>query len=114
MPCIQLKVNRPLEEKTKEEIKTRFGKAIACIPGKSEGWLMVCIEDGASLWFRGENNEPIAFAEVMLYGKASAGDYSALTGELSSILQELAGVQPDHFYVKYSETEHWGWNGSNF
>ena len=36
-----------------EAIKQKLGQAIAIIPGKSEGWLMVGFEDEYTLYFKG-------------------------------------------------------------
>ena len=45
MPFINSKVSVKTTEKQQKELKTRLGKAISIIPGKSESWLMVkCLE----------------------------------------------------------------------
>ena len=45
MPFIQSKVNVKTTQEQQKELKTRLGQAIAIIPGKSESWLMVNLED---------------------------------------------------------------------
>ena len=52
MPYINLKTTKTVSAESCEMIKSAFGKAIECFPGKSEAYLMVGIEDGAKLWFR--------------------------------------------------------------
>ncbi len=114
MPFINSKVSVKLSEKQKETIKTRLGEGIRAIPGKSESWLMVGFEDEYTLYFKGNQDGPTAFVEVKIYGKASAEDYDRLTGILSQIFEEEAGVSPDRLYVTYQEISNWGWNGANF
>lgn len=114
MPCIQAKVSNSLTGAQKETLKTRLGEAISILPGKSENWLMVFIEDDCAIWFQGKNDQPIAYVEVKIFGKSSESAYERLTGEITTILEETAGISPEHIYVKYEEVEHWGWNGSNF
>lgn len=98
-------------------IYTRFdglpGKAIALIPGKSESWLMLSFEDNCRLYFKGKNDQPTAFVEVKLFGKASGEAYNKMTAAITDILKQQLNIQPDHIYVKYEETAHWGWNGNN-
>lgn len=112
MPFINTKTNIAISKEKEETIKTKFGKAISII-GKSESWLMVNFEDNSKIYFKGDNSYPIAFVEVDLYGKASSNSYNSLTNEITSILNDELGIEPDKVYVKYSEVENWGWNGSN-
>ena len=114
MPFINTKVNVAVSPEKEENIKSALGRAIACIRGKSEGWLMVNIEDSQRLYFRGDKITPDAFVEVTIYGSASRNEYNALTAEITNILGSELGISPDRIYVKYEEVQNWGWNGSNF
>ena len=55
MPFINSKVNMKTTLEQRQEIKERLGKAISIIPGKSESWLMLNLEDEQAMYFRGEN-----------------------------------------------------------
>lgn len=114
MPFINSKVTVTLTEEKKEKIKSRLGKAIQLIPGKSESWLMVGFEDNYSLYFKGNQDDETAFVEVKIFGSASEQAYNALTAKICSIMQEEAGIPQNRVYVKYEEVKHWGWNGGNF
>ncbi len=114
MPCIQTKVNVPISKEKEEIIKSKFGKAIELIPGKSENWLMLSFEDNCSMYFKGAGTEGIAFVEVKLFGKASGDAYNQLTAAITEILNRELGISSSQIYVKYEEAAHWGWNGSNF
>ena len=114
MPFINSKVSTKISPEQETELKTRLGEAIALIPGKSENWLMVCFEPEAHLYFRGDNSEVAAFVYVSVYGSENPTAFSLLTGEICKIFNEVLGIKSDHVYVKYSTTNNWGWNGSNF
>lgn len=114
MPYISTKTNVKISSEKCDSIKTKLGKAIELIPGKSENWLMVSFEDEDRLYFKGKNDKPVAFVEVKLFGKASRDAYNNLTREITNILHDELGIQPDCIYVKYEEVATWGWNGSNF
>ena len=113
MPFINVKTNVSLTEDKAKLIKTQLGQAITAIPGKSEGWLMVGIEPDYKLWFKG-TDEPAAMVEVSIYGNASHNAKTTLTSHITGILTDAAGISSDRIYVKYAETDSWGWNGSNF
>ncbi len=113
MPFINVKANTPISAEQKTAIKSALGEAIATIPGKSEGWLMVGIEPEYTLFFKG-SDAPAAMVEVSVYGKANPTAFDELTGKICSILNEQLSIDSARIYVKYSATADWGWNGSNF
>ena len=114
MPYIGSKVTMKITKEKEENIKTKLGKAIQLIPGKSETFLMVGFEDEYSLYFGGENMEKGAFIEVKIFGKANKDDYATLTAEICKIYEEELQIPQNKIYVKYEEVKDWGWNGSNF
>lgn len=113
MPFINIKTNAEVSAEKAEIIKSNLGLAITVIPGKSEGWLMVGIEDKYKLFFKG-TEEPAAMVEVSLYGKASSNSLGVLTSNITGILLDTLGISTDRIYVSYMSTEDWGWNCSNF
>ena len=114
MPYINAKVSNRLTDEKMTELKAALGKAIEAIPGKTETYLMVAIEDGQNIWLAGDNSTPKAFFDVRILGKAKSEDYSRMTGVICGICSELLGIAPNDVYVTYSEYSDWGWNGKNF
>ena len=114
MPYIEAKVSCKLSEEQIEALKDDFGKAIECIPGKSENWLMVNIEDEKRLYFQGNANDETAYIYVSILGHAEKNAYDALTNEITIIVSEITSIPSNRIYVSYRETDTWGWNGSNF
>lgn len=113
MPFINVKTNAEVSAEKADRIKSALGLAITAIPGKSEGWLMVGIEDNYKLYFKG-TEEPAAMVEVSLYGKASENAMGVLTSNITGIMLDVLGISTDRVYVSYMSTLDWGWNGSNF
>lgn len=114
MPFIDSKISIKVSDEQEKELKTRLGEAISLIPGKSEAWLMTGFEDEYHLYFRGENNAPMAFIEVRMFGGPDKNAFQKMTAEITKIFGEVLGIAPDHMYIKYSATMDWGWNGGNF
>lgn len=114
MPFIDVKVSSPLSETAIETIKTRLGKSISLVPGKSEGYLMVNIADRCHLYFKGSNTQPASMTEVSIFGTANRSDCEMLTKEICSILSEEAQIPPERSYVKFQFVENWGYNGFMF
>ena len=114
MPYINVKVSSSLNDEKIEQIKTSLGRAISLIPGKSEAYLMVNIEDNCHLYFKGNDSAPTAFTEVAIFGSADKGDCEKVTEEICNILSEIASVPPDRCYVKFEYSDKWGYNGFMF
>ena len=113
MPSITLKTSKKVTDEVKKDLKSQFGKMISILPGKSESWLMVDIEDGRDMWFKGSDS-PCAMVEICLFGSSSPENYEKLTAAVSSAVSSDLGISEDRIYVRYEETEYWGWNGGNF
>ena len=113
MPYIDLKTTIDVADELIEQIKTDLGDAISAIPGKSEAWLMVRVEGGCNMFFKG-NGSPCAMFDVSIFGSASDSAYDDLTSRICKISEERLSVPASRTYVKYSEYTHWGWNNMNF
>lgn len=112
MPYISVKTNKDISG-LKEELKTQLGQAITAVPGKSEAWLMVEIQDKLDLYFKG-SDAPCVMFDVSIFGSASDSAYDELTKILCSVSNDLLGISSDRTYVKYAEVDHWGYNSFNF
>ena len=114
MPYIDTKLNIRLPEEKEAVLKAKLGEAIATFPGKSEYWLMLNFTDNCRMWFRGYDRFPVAMVEVKSFGVADDEACARLTKIICKLFQEELAIAPDHVYVKYEFTDHWGWNGENF
>lgn len=115
MPCIQVKTNVKVSGQSAEKIKEALGRTISCLPGKSEEWLMVSIEDSCQMFFGGTGGRPIAMVEVKILGSlVDREGAERMTGEMTGILGGILGVSPSDLYIKYEALPDWGWNGTNF
>lgn len=114
MPYIGTKTTKEITPEKEAVLKTKMGKAIEAIPGKTEAWLMTEFTGGCHLWMKGDNSSDTAFVEVKMLGKAEHSSCDAMTGIICSILEEELGISPDRVYVTYSGFSEWGWNGGNF
>ena len=113
MPFINVKTNQKITAAQAETIKSQLGQAITAIPGKSEGWLMVCVEGEKMLYFKG-SDAPAAMVQVSIFGSASSNALNTLTAHITGLLTDTLGIPSDRIYVSYASTGDWGWNGSNF
>lgn len=114
MPFIDSKVSVKISKEQEIELKTRLGKAIETIPGKSESWLMTGFQDEYHLYFRGDDSVPSAFVEVKVFGSENKAAFSQMTAKVCDIFESVLGIPADHIYVKYEAVTNWGWNGGNF
>ena len=83
MPFIKIKTSCPISKEQEIMLKSRMGKAIEMVPGKSEEYLLLEFEDKCRLWLRGENAEPAAYIEAAVFGNESHAGYPVIRHILS-------------------------------
>lgn len=113
MPFINAKFSDTVTPEKEIEIKSALGEAITLL-GKSERYLMVEIEDNRRLYFGGRNDQPIAYFDVSLLHSAPRQSYEKLTARLCEIAKEYMNVDGSNVYVKFEETENWGYDSFMF
>lgn len=111
MPFIDVKTNIKIENK--EVLKGELGRLISLIPGKSESWLMVDIEDNQNMYFKG-SDAPLMMVEVKIYGSASESALNNFTLSVTNSLSLVYNVPKNRIYVSYFMTPFWGYDGENF
>ena len=113
MPFINAKFSATVSPEKEKELKSALGEAITLL-GKPERYLMVEIEDERRLYFGGDNSRPIAFFDVSLLHSAPRKSYEKLTARLCEIAKDIMDVDGDNVYVKFEETENWGYDSFMF
>lgn len=113
MPFINAKISTPLDGAQKENLKARFGKAVALIR-KPESYLMVNIEDRQDLWFAGKKLDLGAYVSVSAFGSPSRADCAKMAAELNKILGEELSIPGDNIYITFHPVDTWAWDGSLF
>ena len=111
MPFIVSRVSVPLTKEQEVALKTRMGRAIGLVPGKSEEYLLLEFRDNCRLWLRGDNSKPAAYIEASIFGNESHAGYDALTAELTLAFHEVLGIPPKNIYIKYDDITAWGVGG---
>jgi len=113
MPFVCVKTNKKIDDSKKVEIKAGLGKFIELLPGKSENWLMVEIDDARDLYFKG-SKEPAVMIEVKMFGGANQSSLENFTREVTKFVSSKLEVNSSRIYISYFATIDWGFNGSNF
>ena len=113
MPFIDCKISRRLTEEEKELLKTELGTAVSILR-KSEGYLMVGIDDGYDLYMAGSKLVHGAYVSVSLFGSAATNAFEKMTAAVCDILENNLAIPASSVYVTYHPVDDWGWNGENF
>jgi phenylpyruvate tautomerase PptA (4-oxalocrotonate tautomerase family) len=113
MPTINVRTNVTITPEIAEAVKSELGQAISLIPGKSEQWLQVVLDDGKTIYFAGQSG-PSAFVEVSILGTDNRSAYEKLGAEITSILRQNLGIDGNRIYVKMQASEFFTWNGNLF
>ena len=114
MPFINAKTNTAISRETQVLLKSRLADAMsASFPGKTENWLMIQFETGCDMFFAG-SDAPCMRVHMDIFGAQSDAAYDKMTAAVCRLISDECGIPADRIYVKYTEVEHWGWNGGNF
>lgn len=111
MPFIKSYVSCPVTEEQELNLKTRMGKAISKIPGKSEEYLLLKFTDNCRLWLRGDNTAPIAYIEAAIFGNEDHLGFSGFSAEITSAFSEILRIPPENIYIKYDDISSWSVGG---
>lgn len=114
MPYIDVKLTKNLSDTDENNLKSKLGEIISLFPGKSENWLMCCVDSGKKMWFQGDNSTDSAFVDVKLFGAVDNNSANDFTSKLCEYFERELNISPSRVYVRFSGGNSWGWNGSNF
>lgn len=113
MPFINTMVTTEITHEKEVVLKEKLGKALSLI-GKPEAYLMLKFEENCRLWFAGSSEGDAAYVEVALLHSAPKASYAKLTEAICDILSAELSIPTSRIYVKFSETEYWGWDKMMF
>lgn len=114
MPYFEVQTSASVMPETRDKLCRELGRIIELVPGKSEQWLMVHVEDKASMSFAGNSADPAAAVILKSFGELKGEQYDMLTAELCKAINLILGIDPKRTYVIYEPINHWGWDGANF
>ena len=111
MPFIKSKVSTPITKEQEFELKTRLGKAIELVPGKSEKYLLLDFEGNAHLWVAGDEKQPAAYIEAAIFGNEIHAGYEDFTREVTKIFMDVLHIPPERIYIRYEDITAWAVQG---
>lgn len=114
MPYFEVQTSTKVKKEEQDKLYHELARVIELVPGKSEKWVMVHLEDEAKMCFAGNSQDDAACVMFKGFGELEAAQYDMLTAEMCKTVAPMLGVSPERFYVIYESTLHWGWNGGNF
>jgi phenylpyruvate tautomerase PptA (4-oxalocrotonate tautomerase family) len=114
MPFVHVNVNVPVSPAQEAELKRRFGRAIAQVPGKSEQYLLLCFHDRCRLWLRGDNETPIAYVEASIFGNEDHRGFDRFASGVTAALGEVLGVPAENVYIKFDDISVWSAGSCTF
>lgn len=113
MPYIAVTTNIEITKNVKIDFEKSLGSIIGIFPGKNERYLMTSFNDNVTMTFAGSESA-CAMISVALYGSATREAYDEFTENVTALLSEKCKIPSHRIYVKYTEHEVFGMNGSNF
>ena len=111
MPLINLQVSGSLSDAAKDAVAGKLGKLISLMPGRSEKYLMVGIQDGFTHYLAGQKLDRAAFMDLRLLGRESEEGQEAFVVQAQAALAKLLDIPVENIYTNILEMPHWGARG---
>ena len=111
MPYIRISVTQKLTPEKQQSLADGLGEAISKIPGKDASTLIVDVEDGKTMFFRGARQEDMVFADVSYFSNFPYQVKKAFTVAAFDAISEVLGTPKDNMCLTLNEYNNWGARG---
>lgn len=108
MPYIKLSVAKKLSPEVEQRLTDGLGKALSTIPGKDPQWTMVEVNDGLKMYFGGEKQTDMIFADVRYVGRFTYQKKRHFTQTALREIHEITGTPLDKICLTVTEFDNWG------
>lgn len=111
MPYLNIVTNQTIADEA--ALLKAASKTVAQVSGKPESYVMIAIEQKASMSFGG-STEPTAILDYRSLGLPS--DRKAFSDAICTMIEQQIGVSGSRIYISMtdSERQNWGWDHSTF
>jgi phenylpyruvate tautomerase len=115
MPLAHVTTTETVPEVVRPVLLQKLSRAVAEGIGKPETYVMVIVQDRASMLHAGSDG-PAAFVEVRSIGGLGGGVRRALSERICGVLEDQIKVPGDRVYLNFADVpaSSWGHNGSTF
>ena len=108
MPYIRLSVTKTVDAETEQKLVDGLGAALSRIPGKEPKWTMVEVNDGLRMYFGGEKQEDMVFADVKYVSKFEFHLKREFTRAAFDAIHDILGTPKDRICLTITEFDNWG------
>lgn len=114
MPMVDSRISVKLDESQDALVHEALTQAAASALGKPAMYVMVQVQDGASLWMGGKKLEQGAYIHVRSFGSISRNAAESFAAKATEFLASKLGLDPAGIYISFEGISLWGWQGSLF
>ena len=114
MPMVDARLSVKLDKDQDAMVHEALTQAAASALGKPAMYVMVQVQDDASLFMGGRKLEKGAYIHVRSFGSISRSAAESFTSNATEFLSSKLGLDPAGIYVSFEGISLWGWQGSLF
>lgn len=108
MPYMKLSIAKKISPDVEQRLVEGLGRALSIIPGKDPQWTMVEVNDGLKMYFGGEKQADMVFADVRYVGRFSFQKKRSFTQAALTGIHEITGTPLDKICLTVTEFDGWG------
>ena len=106
MPYVHLNISKTLGAPVKKELASALGSLISILPTKTENGLMVRIDDGCGMYFRGSEAD-CAYVDIRLYMISQHEKKGEFARAFLEAIHRIAGIEIGNIYMSFLEYGSW-------
>lgn len=111
MPFLNIQTSCAVSREQETKLKSRIGKAISLVPGKSEAHLLLSLRDNCRLWLGGDDQAPIAYIEAAIFANEGHFGYPAFAAAVTQAFCDVLGIASERVYLKFEDIAAWAVGG---
>jgi len=108
IPYIRLSVTQELAPDKEQALVDGLGEAMKKIPGKDGSLLIVDVEGNKGLYFAGERQENMVWAEIRYYSRYEYHHKKAFTVAVFESIRKVLDTRDDRMCLTITEFTNWG------
>ena len=107
MLMIDLSTNVTISGMSRLELARGLGEAIALIPGKDEGRLMLRISGNNDMFFKGRDDIPMVYVRTDIYAQLPDAEYQAYGNAVMKLLGRVLAIPAGNIYLTIRQIPCW-------
>ncbi len=113
MPFVTVRTSAAMDRGQELELRTRIGRAVSLVPGKSEASLLLCFEGAGRMYLRGQEALS-AYITAEFFGNEDHAGFNRFAAAVSRSFYDVLGVPAENVFIRFGDIDVWSAGNATF